>query len=419
LRLVVDPPALAVTIPLLVLALAVALRGRDMLTAASVAVLGGAFAVLIGAIGGGPAADEVYDIAPTVVFLSILLVLGHLADAEGLFDWAAAVLARRAGHAPVATFRRVFVLAAVTTAILSLDATVVLLTPVIVATIVRRRLAARPQIYACGHLANSASLLMPVSNLTNLLAFAATGLSFLSFTALMALPWLVAVAVEYAVLRRIFAADLTGQAAQVLTEPHPTPWWALAVVALTVAGFAVGSPIGLAPVWPAAAGAMVLALRRLVRRTSSVNDIIESANLPFALFIFGLAVLVRGVAESGLSDLLSAILPTGDSLGALLAVAGVAAVLANLVNNLPATLALLPVATLIGTPAILAVLIGVNVGANLTYVGSLANLLWRRVLAPSGDAPSATSFTAIGLLTVPLTLIAATVALWISVRIWG
>jgi arsenical pump membrane protein len=419
LRLVVDPPALAVTIPLLVLALAVALRGRDMLTAASVAVLGGAFAVLIGAIGGGPAADEVYDIAPTVVFLSILLVLGHLADAEGLFDWAAAVLARRAGHAPVATFRRVFVLAAVTTAILSLDATVVLLTPVIVATIVRRRLAARPQIYACGHLANSASLLMPVSNLTNLLAFSATGLSFLSFTALMALPWLVAVAVEYAVLRRIFAADLTGQAAQVLTEPHPTPWWALAVVALTVAGFAVGSPIGLAPVWPAAAGAMVLALRRLVRRTSSVNDIIESANLPFALFIFGLAVLVRGVAESGLSDLLSAILPTGDSLGALLAVAGVAAVLANLVNNLPATLALLPVATLIGTPAILAVLIGVNVGANLTYVGSLANLLWRRVLAPSGDAPSATSFTAIGLLTVPLTLIAATVALWISVRIWG
>ena len=415
----VDPPALAVTIPLLVLALAVALRGRDMLTAASVAVLGGAFAVLIGAIGGGPAADEVYDIAPTVVFLSILLVLGHLADAEGLFDWAAAVLARRAGHAPVATFRRVFVLAAVTTAILSLDATVVLLTPVIVATIVRRRLAARPQIYACGHLANSASLLMPVSNLTNLLAFSATGLSFLSFTALMALPWLVAVAVEYAVLRRIFAADLTGQAAQVLTEPHPTPWWALAVVALTVAGFAVGSPIGLAPVWPAAAGAMVLALRRLVRRTSSVNDIIESANLPFALFIFGLAVLVRGVAESGLSDLLSAILPTGDSLGALLAVAGVAAVLANLVNNLPATLALLPVATLIGTPAILAVLIGVNVGANLTYVGSLTNLLWRRVLAPSGDAPSATSFTAIGLLTVPLTLIAATVALWISVRIWG
>ena len=415
----VDLTALWVTIPILVLALAVALRGRDMTAAAAIAVLGAGFAVLVGAIGGGPAADEIYDIAPTVAFLAALLVLSYLADAEGVFVWVAAVSAARSGRSPVALFGRVFVLAAVTTAVLNLDATVLLLTPVVIATVRRMGLPARPHAYACGHLANSASLLMPVSNLTNLLAFAATGLSFLSFTALMALPWLVAVAVEYAVLRRIFAADLTGQAAQVLTEPHPTPWWALAVVALTVAGFAVGSPIGLAPVWPAAAGAMVLALRRLVRRTSSVNDIIESANLPFALFIFGLAVLVRGVAESGLSDLLSAILPTGDSLGALLAVAGVAAVLANLVNNLPATLALLPVVTLIGTPAILAVLIGVNVGANLTYVGSLANLLWRRVLAPSGDAPSATSFTAIGLLTVPLTLIAATVALWISVRIWG
>ncbi|MGI8720636.1 MAG: SLC13 family permease [Geodermatophilaceae bacterium] len=415
----VDLAALAVTVPLLALALAMALSGRDTPATAGVAVLGAAFAVLIGAIGAGPAADEIYDIAPTVVFLSILLILSHLADAEGVFVWAAAVLARRAGRSPIAMLRRVFILAAMTTAILSLDATVVLLTPVIVATVARRRLAARPHIYACGHLANSASLLMPVSNLTNLLAFTATGLSFLSFTALMALPWLVAVLAEYAVLRRIFAADLTGQATRAPTERPPTPRSALAVVALTVVGFAVGSLIGLAPVWPATAGAMVLVVRRLVRRTSSVNGILESANLPFALFVLGLAVIVRGLQENGLGELISAILPTGSSLGALLAVAGIAAVLANLVNNLPATLALLPAAALIGTPAILAVLIGVNVGANLTYLGSLANLLWRRVLAPYGEAPSAATFTGVGLLTVPLTLIGATMALWISVRLLG
>lgn len=415
----VDFAALAVSIPLLILALVAALRGRDTPAAAGVAVFGAAFAVLVGAIGGGPAADQIYDTVPTVVFLSILLVLSHLADAEGIFVWAAAVLARRAGRSAVAMFRRVFVLAAMTTAILSLDATVVLLTPVIVATVTRRRLAARPHTYACGHLANSASLLLPVSNLTNLLAFAATGLSFLSFSAMMALPWLVAVVVEYAVLRRIFAADLSGQAAQASTEHPPTPRLALAVLALTVVGFAVSSLIGLAPVWPAAAGATVLAIWRLVHRASSVNGIIESANLPFALFVLGLAVIVRGVQQNGLGDLLTTILPAGDSLGALLAVAGIAAVLANLVNNLPATLTLLPAATLIGTPAILAVLIGVNVGANLTYVGSLANLLWRRVLVPYGEAPSTTTFSAVGLLTVPLTLVAATVALWISVRLFG
>ena len=83
-----------------------------------------------------------------------------------------------------------FVTAAVTTAVLSLDATVVLLTPVVFATAARLDVRARPHVYACTHLANSASLLLPVSNLTNLLAFAASGLAFGHFAALMALPWL-------------------------------------------------------------------------------------------------------------------------------------------------------------------------------------------------------------------------------------
>lgn len=415
----VDLAALSVTIPILILVLAVVARRADPLAAAGVSVLGAAFAVLVGAIGAGPAADQIYDVGPAVIFLSILLVLGHLADAEGVFTWAAAAFAGRAGRSPVVLLRRVFLLAAATTAILSLDATVVLLTPVIVMTVGRMRLPARPHTYACGHLANSASLLMPVSNLTNLLAFAATGLTFLSFIAVMALPWLVAVMVEYALLRRILAVDLDGHAAQTLTEPPPVPRLALTVVALTVVGFAVCSVIGVAPVWSPAAGALLLAVRRLIDRTSTVPTIMESANLSFGLFVVALAVIVRGIQENGLGDLISAILPSGPDLGALLAVAGIAAVLANLVNNLPATLALLPAAALIGMPTILAVLIGVNVGSNLTYVGSLANLLWRRVLDSYGEAPSATKFTAIGLLTVPVTLLASTIALWISLRLFG
>ncbi len=413
----VDLAALTVTIPILVLMLAVAVRRADTLAAAGVSVLGAAFAVLVGAIGAGPAADQIYDVGSAVIFLSILLILGRLAGAEGVFTWAAAALARRAGRSPGALLRRVFLFAAATTAILSLDATVVLLTPVIVMTVGRMRLAPAPHSYACGHLANSASLLMPVSNLTNLLAFAATGLSFLSFTAVMVLPWLVAVLVEYALLHRIFAADLAGQAVQAPTETPPTPRLALTVVALTVVGFAICSVIGIAPVWSAAAGATALAARRLIDRTSTVAGILESANLSFGLFVVALAVIVRGIQESGLDDVLSAILPRGAGLCSLLAVAGIAAVLANLVNNLTATLALFPAAALIGTPTILAVLIGVNVGSNLTYVGSLANLLWRRVLEPYGEAPSAAAFSRVGALTVPLTLVAATTALWISLRL--
>jgi len=416
---VIDLAALTVTIPILVLVLAVLWRRADALAAAGVSVFGAAFAVLVGAIGAGPAADQIYDVGPAVIFLAILLVLGHLADADGVFTWAAAALARRAGRSPGALLRRVFLLAAATTAILSLDATVVLLTPVIVMTVGRMRLPAAPHAYACGHLANSASLLMPVSNLTNLLAFAATGLSFLSFTAVMVLPWLAAVLVEYALLRRLFAADLAGQAVQAPTESPPAPRLALTVLTLTVVGFAVCSMIGIAPVWSAAAGATVLAARQLIDRTSTVAGILESANLSFLLCVVALAVIVRGILENGGDDVLSAILPRGVALGALLAVAGIAAILANLVNNLAATLALVPVAATIGTPAVLAVLIGVNIGANLTYVGSFANLTWRRMLLPSGEAPSAGRFTAVGLLTVPVTLIASTSALWVSWHLFG
>ena len=107
------------------------------------------------------------------------------------------------------------------------------------------------------------------------------------------------------------------------------------------------------------------------------------------------------VLRNGVEAFLHTVLPDGDSLAALLIVAAISAVLANLLNNLPATLALLPVLAVGGPGPVLAMLIGVNVGPNLTYVGSLANLLWRRVLGR--EAPSSVQHTAVGLATVPLT----------------
>ena len=116
--------------------------------------------------------------------------------------------ARLSAGRPRKLLALVFVVASVTTAVLSLDTTVVLLTPVVLATAAQLGVRARPHVYACAHLANSASLLLPVSNLTNLLAFAVSGLTFGRFAAAMALPWLAVIGVEYAVSGRFFAADL-------------------------------------------------------------------------------------------------------------------------------------------------------------------------------------------------------------------
>ena len=113
------------------------------------------------------------------------------------------------------------------------------------------------------------------------------------------------------------------------------------------------------------------------------------------------------------------VLPQGSSLPALLGVAACAAVLANVINNLPAVLALLPIVAAGGSGPLLAMLIGVNIGPNLTYVGSLATLLWRRVLREHDSEPAVGEFARLGVLTVPAALVAAVVALWLMLAAIG
>ena len=182
-------------------------RGRPEAVAAVPA------AVLVIALGVESVPDALAQVArllPVVVLLMALLVIGKACADEGLFTAAGQILARRSDGRARALLTGVFVLASMVTAVLGLDATVVLLTPVVLATARRIGVRSDPHAYACTHLANSASLLLPVSNLTNLLAFTSSGLSFGRFTALMALPWLVAIAIEYAIFRRFYAADLTA-----------------------------------------------------------------------------------------------------------------------------------------------------------------------------------------------------------------
>jgi arsenical pump membrane protein len=312
------------------------------------------------------------------------------------------------------------VVAALVTAVLSLDATVVLLTPVVFATAARAGARPRPHVYACTHLANSASLLLPVSNLTNLLAFPASGLSFGRFAALMALPWLVAIGIEYVIFRRFFRADLAAWATPAETARRPRiPVFTLVVLGCTLAGFALVSLAGQNPAWAALAGALVLSVRALARRRTTVRGLGGAASPLFCVFVLALGVVVKAVVDNGLDRAVGRLLPHGSGLLALLAVAAVAAVLANLINNLPAVLALVPLVSAGGPGPVLATLIGVNLGPNLTYVGSLATLLWRRVLRERDEEPALGDFTRLGLATVPATLIAATVALWAMLAVIG
>lgn len=376
--------------------------------------------IAIGAIPLREAADEVGRLLPVVGFLAAVLALARVCDDEGLFRAAGVAMARASSGTQRRLFAAVFVIGAATTAILSLDATVVLLAPAVLATARTMGVPVRPHAYATAHLANSASLLFPVSNLTNLLAFTAAGLSFIHFAALMTLPWLAAIAVEFALLRWLFARDLaTEPKRDAAPDAVDVPVFVLLVLLLTLVGFAVTEFLGLSPAWAALVGALVLGIRGLARGRSTIAGIADAINVPFLTFVLCLGVVVDAVMLHGLDAAMRDLLPTGGTLPALLGIACVAAVLSNVVNNLPAVLVLLPLVAAAGPGAILAVLIGVNVGPNLTYVGSLANLLWRNEIHRSGIKTGFREFTRVGLCTVPVTLVVAVAGLWVGLRLFG
>ena len=397
----------AIALPLSLLALAATLgvavlRPRhvpDALAAGAGAVI----LIAIGAIGSSRAATAVRELGPTVGFLAALLLIAEGCRREGLF----------------AALGELMAAASCVTIVLGLDATVVLLPPIVLATATALRVSPRASIYACAHLANSASLLLPVSNLTNLLAFRASGLSFAHFAALMALPTVGVIGVEWIVISRRFGVGSGGSAAAppAFSRELALPRFPVAVLALTLLGFALSSALSIQPVWIAVAGAVAINLPAVAGGRSTPLTLVRACEPGFLIFVLGLGVIVAAASTHGLSTAVRDVLPAGASLGDLLLIATVSAVLANLVNNLPATLILVPVTAALGPGPVLATLVGVNVGPNLTQVGSLATLLWRRVLRTEGVEVEPMEFMRLGLLTVPPALIAGTALLWLALRL--
>jgi arsenical pump membrane protein len=365
---------------------------------------------------GGLDVDEVgtvlADLAPVVVFLATILVVADVCARAGVFAAAAHVARTASRERPQRLRVGIFLLAAAVTAVLSLDATVVLLTPVVTGAALSLGTSPRPGAYACLRMANSASLLLPVSNLTNLLAMPHLDLTFGGFALRMAPVLAVVLVVEYAVLRLAFRRDLAVAGTPVVqAEPPQAPLVPLVVVAAMLVGFAALSPYGVEPCWVSGTAAAVLVGWARRRRLLAWPDAAHAAHPSFAVFVLCLGIVVAAIASGFLGDVVARALPDSTSYVDLLVVAAVATVLANLLTNLSATLLVVPLLAPLGTTAVLAGLLGLNIGSGLTYTGSLANLLWRRGLARHGEKPGLADFHRLSLLATPVTLVAAVTTL--------
>ncbi|MGN6446921.1 SLC13 family permease [Amnibacterium sp.] len=379
------------------------------------AVLGGGLLIMgLVAVATGilPAADAVAlgeRIAPVLGFVVAITVVAAIAAEAGLFDRLAALAARLArGHGGV-LWVLVVLVAVASTVFLSLDTTAVLLTPVVVTLARRVGLSPIPFALTTVWLANTGSLLLPVSNLTNLLAESDPAFGS-AYVARSWLPAAVAVLVPVAILavlsRRALAHRYTPPPAAPVAD-RPLFVVAAVVVALLVPALAVGDPVLHVPVWvPATVAAVVLAVTAALRRPGALS--FHLLPLPLVLFVCGLFLAVTALGRLGLTDLLTAAAGTGSGPLDLLRLAGVGTVTANLADNLPAYLALEPVAG--NEHRLLALLVAVNAGPLITPWASLATLLWHGRLTAADVHVSWGRFALLGLLAAPLTVGLATLA---------
>ena len=349
------------------------------------------------------------------LFLVGMMLLAELARQEGLFDWLAARAAAAAKGSATRLFALVFAVGTIVTVFLSNDATAVVLTPA-VAAVVKTAKADKPlpYLFICAFIANAASFVLPISNPANLVIYGSHMPPLLKWLPQYALPSLLSIVATYAVLRWSQRKELAQEISSDIDIPALTAAGQMAaigigltaVVLLASSGFGIelGLPTFLAGL--AAAGLV------LWKSENGVGTVLKGISWGVLPLVAGLFVLVQSLEKTGVTDALAHELhdlvqwsATGSAW-----IAGIVlAVGTNLVNNLPAGLVAGRVVEIAQVPEHVrsAVLIGIDLGPNLSVTGSLATILWLTALRREGQDVSAWTFLKLGALVMPPALLLA------------
>jgi arsenical pump membrane protein len=388
------------------------------------AVVGAVLLVILGLIGPTDAWTGVAKGIDVYLFLIGMMLLSELARQEGLFDWLASIATTHAKGSPKRLFVLIYAVGIAVTAFLSNDATAVVLTPAVYAACRSAKVRdPMPYLLICAFIANAASFVLPISNPANLVIFGGGDLPPLSlWLATFAAPSLVAIVVTFLMLywtqRCVITADL------VASDVPPVPLspsakltgFALCITAATLLcasalHFDLGLPTFLA-------GCLATAAVLLVTRKCPAETLkgISWSVLPL---VAGLFVVVEALNRTGLIDTLAlhlsyyaSISQTETAFGA----GALVALVSNLVNNLPAGLVAGSAVQLaqVSDKIAGAVLIGLDLGPNLSVTGSLATILWLTALRREGLQIEAWSFMKVGFVVMVPALVASLAVLAIQ-----
>ncbi|KQQ63759.1 arsenic transporter [Pseudomonas sp. Leaf129] len=381
-----------------------------------------ALAAAIGLVAGGliawsAALAAVLKGADVYLFLVGMMLLAELARREGLFDWLATVAARQARGSAQRLFDLVFAVGTLVTIFLSNDATAVVLTPAVYAATRAAKVNPLPYLFVCAFIANAASFVLPISNPANLVIFGEHMPPLLEWLAMFSLPSLAAIGMTYLVLRLTQRRHLQQRLELIEELPHLSMGARLtaaglgvtAVVLLTVS--ALDEALGL-PTFLAAFA--TLALVHLYKR-SNPWPVCKGVAWGVLPLVAGLFVLVEGIGQTGVTAHLASWLEQAAKqapeqahwwAGILVAIA------CNIGNNLPVGLLSGSINELGHLPPNVtgALVVGVDLGPNLSVTGSLATLLWLIAVRREGVQISAWTFLKLGAVVMPPALIAA---LWL------
>jgi|SRR5581483_3812534 len=383
------------------------------------AVAGALALVCLGLLPPSAALEGVHKGLDVYLFLIGMMLLAEIARETGLFDWLAAEAAAHARGSANRLFGLVYLVGILVTVFLSNDATAVVLTPAVAAIVRSARIGQPlPYLLICAFIANAASFVLPISNPANLVIYADRMPPLARWLPHFALPSLLAIGATYWMLKYTQRSALR----QPLTAAIPVPAltvagkaaaWGIGVTALVlITASAMGWQLGLPT---CIAGIATLAVVAGIRRCSP-RLFIEHISWGVIPLVAGLFVLVQGLDQSGVIHGLSELLrQASQRAGHLSAGAAgmIVACVSNLMNNLPAGLIAGTAVHAADVPDNVAgaILIGVDLGPNLSVTGSLATILWLAALRREGVHVKAGEFFKLGVFIMPPALVLALAAL--------